>query len=468
MRTNLTSRRVGLAAIIIALVACAQPALLSAQDKPAAPDSGADWREAERGILADWVQLTFSDRFVKAGESYFSPDDSKIVFQAVEKPAEAQTPEHFYAMFVADVKRDGESNITGIDNIRRISPPGSANTCGWFHPTEPNVVIFASTITKPKEAAGPGFQRGSGMYKWMFPPQTRIVECDLTRADGTEASLKVIAGDGNAYCAEGSFSPDGRHLLYCSLQSGQGDLFIKDMKTGQTTRIVQAHGYDGGPFFSPDGKRISYRSDRNNDNLLQIFVADLAFDDQGEIVGIEREYQVTDESCVNWCPYWTKDGRRLVYASGALGEQNYEVFMVDADPGNLPGSDGTIRYGTAQRRITRFDRADVLPAFSHDGRWMMWTSRRAPGGEVHLWAARFVLDPDAPWKARNPEPQPQPAADNRITVQDPDTGRFFVYDMATHILSEYDQRTHQLTEVTDPGDVERARNLMQSSPRKQP
>jgi TolB protein len=429
------------------------------------------WRATEKGILADWVQLTFSDRFVKAGESYFSPDDSKIIFQAVEKPAGGPSPVEFFAMFVGDIVREGASGrISGLRNITRISPAGSANTCGWFHPTRPNIVIFASTIGKPEQEGAPGFQRG-GPYVWMFPKNMRIVECDLAKADATAESLKILAGDGESYCAEGSISPDGRHLLYSSTQSGEGDLFIKSLQTGDVTRIVQARGYDGGPFFSHDGKRICYRSDRLGDSLLQLFVADLAFNDQGEIIGIEREYQLTDESCVNWCPYWTRDGRRLIYASSALGEQNFEVYMTDADPGNLPGSDGTIRYGSARRRLTHFDQAnavpasDVLPALSQDGKWMIWTSRRGPDSQVHLWAARFVLDPDAPWKRSPPSagpppaPQPQRAAENQIVVEDPDNGRIFVYDAKTHKLSEYDPRTHQLSEITDPADIERFKKL---------
>jgi len=440
---------------------------LGCADTSAPPDDGsmpvqesAPWNDAEKGVFSDWVQLTFSNRFVKAGESYFSPDDSKIIFQAVEKPTDGATPDEFYAMFVADVGREAANGrINGLKSIKRLSPLRSANTCGWFHPSKPDTVIFASTIVPPSDQSAPGYQRGTGKYKWMFPPEMRIVECDISKADGTAATLTTLVGDGKAYRAEGSFSPDGRHLLYCSLESGEGDLFVKDMQGGRTNRIVSARGYDGGPFFSPDGKRICYRSDRNNDNLLQLFVADLAFNETGEIVGIEREYQLTDETCVNWCPFWTHDGRRLVYASSTLGESNFEVFMVDADPGNLPGSNGTIRYGTAKRRLTQFDRADVLPAFSHDGKWMIWTSRRGSDGEVHLWTAKFKLDPDAPWKVFQPTAPPANTMEGRIDVTDPETGRIFVYDLSTHKLSEYNPTTHKLSEVASAADIELFRKL---------
>lgn len=437
------------------------------------PNSSAasDWREAERGILEHHVQLTFSDRFVKAGESYFSPDDSKIIFQAVERVEPGHAADEFYAMFVADITRDtGSGKIKQIDNVRRISPKGSANTCGWFHPTDPNLVIFATTIDAPSESTPPGFQRASGRYKWMFPPEMRIVQCDLRRADGTAKSLEVLVGDGKAYRAEGSISPDARHLLYCSLESGDGDLYVLDLTTKKINRIVQARGYDGGPFFSPDGKRICYRSDRLGDNMLQLFVADLAFNDAGEIVGIEREYQLTDDAAVNWCPYWMRDGRRLIYSTSDLGEANYEVFMIDADPGDLPGSTGTIKYGTAKRRLTHFDSAggapasDVLPAVSNDGTWMVWASRRGDDREVHLWAAELVLDPDAPWKelpARTNRP-PRSQNTERITITDHETGRVFTYDPRDHTISEYDMATHTLSPVTDPDLIQHVMELYEA------
>ena len=455
---------VGISVLFGCAVLGQQPQDAGHSEAPSTSESN-NWREAEKGIFAEHIQLTFGDRFVKAGESYFSPDDKRIIFQAIEVPPKGQKADEFYAMFVADVKREG-GRITGIDNIKRLSPKGSANTCGWFHPTEPNVVIFASTVVPPSKAEAPGFRGADSRYLWSFPKEMHIVRCDLTKADGTAATLQDVGGYKGAYQAEGSLSNDGRHLLYCSLESGEGDLFVFDLKTHNTHRIVQSKGYDGGPFFSPDGKRICYRSDRLGDNLLQLFVADLAFNEAGEIVGIQREYQLTDNECVNWCPFWTNDGRRLVYSSSALGEMNFEIFMLDSDPGNLPGSTGTTKYGTGVRRLTHFEKAagvpasDVLPALSHDGTWMIWSSRRGPKADVQLWAARFVLDPDKPWKGGEQKDKPPQATDeNRITIEDPKTGRIFIYDLATHTLSEYNIKTHTLTTVTEQADIDRFMEL---------
>ncbi len=389
------------AALLVAVsVAIAQGGPPNRGDgRPAPPPI--DWRTEEASVLRHHRQLTFREQYVKAGESYFSPDGRRVVFQAVEVPADGSEPEEFYAMIVADVVHDDDGRVKELANHRRISPVGSANTCGWFHPTDPNIVLFASTIVAPTASTPPGYQRGTGRYRWMFPPEMTIVSVDLRTADGTFSSLTPLVEHAGAYMAECSLTPDGRHLLYCSLESNEGDLFVKDLKTGTVTHLVDARGYDGGPFFSPDGRRITYRSDRRGNNQLQIFVADLVFDDDGTIVGIGPEFQLTNDGHVNWCPFWHPDGRHLFFASSRLGHFNYEIFVIDADPGAMrEGGSGSVRYGTNLRRVTFADGADVLPAFSPDGRFMIWTGQRDPdatGGRTsQLWVADLVLDLDAP------------------------------------------------------------------------
>lgn len=363
-----------LAPIVLVMQAAAQPA-------PAAPPA-VQWSKAEAPVLTGHRQLTFPDRFVKAGESYFSPDDRRIVFQAIERPADGSAPPDFYAMFVADLVRDGSGAITGLSNVRRISPVGSANTCGWFHPTDPEIVLFGSTVVPPSDKETPGYQRGTGRYRWQFPPEMRVVQVDLRTADGSAASLKPVVGDGTGYAAEGSLSTDGRTLLYTQVDpKTQGDLWVMDMPTGERRRIVDAPGYDGGPFFVPGERSIVYRSDRKGDNLLQVYMADLVRDAAGRIMGIENERAITRNEHVNWCPYFHPDGRHVAYASSEAGHTNYEVYMRDAqDPAH-------------SIRITDASGADVLPVFSRDGRTMMWTAQRGDGERSsQVWVAAFDIE----------------------------------------------------------------------------
>lgn len=368
------------------------------------------WAQREAPLLTDHVQLTFRDRFDRAGEAYFSPDARWIIFQAVPAPPPGEAPGDHYSMYVAEVQwRDG--TIVGLGEPICISEAGSANTCGWFHPTEPGRVLFGSTIVPPRPGDKPGFNRGR--YVWAFHTEMEVVERRVAEiappppVDVTPQSLRstirpyVVAEPvfrRPGYDAEASWSADGRYILYTRVDEEKNphrldaDIWLYDLVRGTHTPLVVEPGYDGGPFFSPDGTMICFRADRDMENLLQIYVSRLAFDEDGTITGIASEHKLTQNLAVNWGPFWHPSGAFLVYASSELGHTNYEVFAIEVDL--------TARPGTARtRRITYADRADVLPVFSPDGSWLLWTSQRgqpAPGQErssSQLWAARWHMPP---------------------------------------------------------------------------
>ena len=376
------------------------------------------WDEAP--ILTHHARLTSPDRFTKAGEAYFSPDGKWIIFQAVETGRPANAP---YAMFVAPLTFEGDRPV-GIGEPILMSPPGSANTCGWFHPTDPTRIMLGSTIEPLRSDDAPGYKPGSGRYVWAFPEEMEVCSRTIPArwiethsawpgqnapADwDTPTALFKRPG----YDAECSWSADGRYILYAHVEPvkpdangvmppADADIWIRDTRTGADVPLVAQPGYDGGPFFSPDGKWICYRSDRARNDHLQIYIAELAFDPSGVPTGVSREIALTNNEHVNWCPYWDASGRFLVYATSERGHDNYEVFAVDADP------DLSIE---SRRRIavTQAPGADVLPAFDPTGKWMMWTSRRLPPGAdepstTQLWIARYnsavveqrLMQPDA-------------------------------------------------------------------------
>ena len=374
----------------------------------------ADWRAAEAPLLTDHVQLTHRDQFVKAGEAYFNADASWIIFQAVPVGQDPSSP---YSMYLARVVRDADKQITGLEQPILISPPDSANTCGWFHPKQPGAVLFGSTLIKPSNDANPGFQVGGRRYQWLFPEEMDIVLAIVPElfadiagkpARGPASTARVF--ELPRYQAECSYSKDGRFILYATVRPKAAaaapppppvgnpdaaqpaqerpdpDIWIYDTKTGRHTALVTADGYDGGPFFSPDEKWICYRSDRNQDDLLQLYVAELKYED-GAPAGIAREIQVTNNGAVNWAPYWHPSGKYLVFGTSLVGHHNYEIFAAEVDPARSPSEVRT-------RRVTNANGADVLPVFSPDGTYLMWTGQRGPmiDGEQkpssQLWVAR--------------------------------------------------------------------------------
>ncbi len=387
-----------------------------------------DWKTLEAPYLRNHVQLTSRDRFIKAGESYFSPDGNWIIFQAVEVPKEGAQADPFYAMYVARLKRDRFTGlIDGLDQIERISPDHSANTCGWFHPTQAGKVLFGSTLKPPTDEHKSGFQVGTRRYVWMFPEEMEVTSRSVLSIFKAQIKPKVERRDtGNGpqpdalaqlpqdleatpvftrpnYDAECSYSPDGRFILYAHIEDRKenerpdANIYVFDTLTKEQRKIVKAPGYDGGPFFSPDGKSICYRSDRKGDDLLQLFVADLTFSADGVPTGISREYQLTSNEHVNWCPFWHPSATFMVYGTSEVSHSNYEVFAIESDMKGLRA--GRPPSDLKHIRITQADGADILPAFSPDGALMIWTSQRGPKVEgeekasSQLWIADWVGDP---------------------------------------------------------------------------
>jgi Tol biopolymer transport system component len=329
----------------------------------------------EGDCLSQVIQLT-SD-FQRAGEAYFSPDMSWVVFQAVP------TGEQNHQMYVAPV-RSGPDGITVLGTPIRITPQSTWNSCGFFSPDGKSLIFSSTAGRELVETPQSGYQRQGGTYRWSFPS-----EADIFHVKGWQGAIAGVhpsevanlakdrLTDNVLHDAECSFSPGGKWIVFTSNRTGDQELWVMRADGSNPVQLTTVPGYDGGAFFSPDGYRLLYRSDRQGNNLLQIFVADLVFNDQGNITGISNERQLTNDANVNWGPFWHPDGRHIVYATSAHGHTNYELYLMRGD-------------GSRKTRLTFAAGADVLPVFSPDGKYLMWSStRHGPGAQLYL--AKFKL-----------------------------------------------------------------------------
>jgi Tol biopolymer transport system component len=127
-------------------------------------------------------------------------------------------------------------------------------------------------------------------------------------------------------------------------------------------------GYDGGPFFSPDGKRIIWRRFDTTGLIANVFTMNPDGSDLR---------QITDFGAMSWAPYIHPSGQYILFASNKLGFENFEVYLVDIDGKKEPV------------RVTYADGFDGLPVPSPDGRQVAWTSTRAGGSEGQIFLGQW-------------------------------------------------------------------------------
>src|SRR5262245_20567758 len=323
---------------------------------------GDDWQKPESAYLKNIRQVTRD--FVRAGEGYFSPDKKHIIFQAEEK---GENP--FYQIFVMEL---------ASGQVRRVSPGAGKTTCGYFHPGGKKS-IFASSHRDPEAKSHYAVEhklrqeeketKKRRRYVWDFDPHMDIFEANL---DGS--GLRGLT-DAKGYDAEGSYSADGRHIVFCSNRSGEKnlELYTMDADGKNVRQLTRAPGcYNGGPFFSPDGKRVIFRSDRKKKDHLQLYVINA--DGTGE------RALTDDDNWVFWAPYWHPDGKHIIYTaadhSDPLVRPNYDLYWMNIETGK-------------KTRLTFAPGADVLPVFSPDNRRILWTSTRGADRSSQLWMADF-------------------------------------------------------------------------------
>jgi Tol biopolymer transport system component len=337
------------------------PLLLTtlALSQPAADD----WAAKESAHLKNVKQLTAD--FVRAGEGYFSPDGQQIIYQAEEKG----TGNPFYQIFVQDL-------ATG--RFRRISPGAGRTTCAYFRP-DGKRVIFASSHADPEakkhqaaeytqreEDAKKGVRR---RYSWDFDPFMKIYEAN---PDGSD--LKCLTPDAKVYTAEGSYSADGKRIVYSAGTAGNVQLYIMNADGSGARQLTNAlNCYNGGPFFSPNGSKVIFRSDRKEKDRLQLYV--INSDGAGE------RALTNDDKWVYWAPYWYKDGKHIIYTAADHSDEkarpNYDLYWMNIDTGKTT-------------RLTFAPGQDVLPVFSPDYAKVMWTSSRDGRSPTQLYLADFV------------------------------------------------------------------------------
>jgi len=330
--------------------------------------SSSVFAQSEADFITNARQLTFEGK--RSGEGYFNANGTKMIFQS-----EREVGNPFYQIYLMDLETGDQE---------RISPGMGKTTCAWIHP-DGKRVLFASTHSDPDskklqeaEYAEPRSAR-TRRYSWDYDEHFDIFEYSLT-----EKTLKNLTQT-RGYDAEGDYSPDGKKIVFASNRQAYEtklskedeerlkidkqyfmEIYIADADGSNAKRLTEAPGYDGGPFFSADGKRICWRRFTTKGDVAEVWTMNADGSDQRAITRL---------GAMSWAPYFHPSGDYLIFTTNLNGFANFELYIVDAAGKHAPV------------RVTTTDGFDGLPVFSPDGKRLSWTSGRTDGGKSQIFIA---------------------------------------------------------------------------------
>ena len=159
---------------------------------------------------------------------------------------------------------------------------------------------------------------------------------------------------------EPAFSRDGRYMAYSQFFI-DANVWRADLEGVRPPQpVISSTLYDSSPQFSPDGKRVAFRSNRGG--TQEIWVCDPDGRNAAQLTHFNGPLTGT--------PRWSPDGKWVAFDSRPEGQP--DIYTIPAEGGPV-------------RRITTEISEDVVPSWSHDGRWIYFASNR--GGAWQVWKA---------------------------------------------------------------------------------
>ncbi|RME06305.1 MAG: hypothetical protein D6803_06910, partial [Anaerolineae bacterium] len=189
-------------------------------------------------------------------------------------------------------------------------------------------------------------------------------------AEGENALTRVTSGPGNDITP--ALSPDRRWLAYASNRSGEWQIYLWDLTSGQQQRLTSNPAFKASPTWSPDGLWLAY--EMYFDNSLDIFIQSVEGGDP---------LRLTDSQAADYAPAWDPAGRRIAFVSTRAGRE--EIWLAELDK-------------SGEDRFTPLPNPEQMrayhPSWSPDGRYLAWGGVDRFGfHQVYVWDARLPEKP---------------------------------------------------------------------------
>ena len=164
-----------------------------------------------------------------------------------------------------------------------------------------------------------------------------------------------------------AWSPDGKRITFSSLRDeppnthGNSEIYIMDADGGNPMRLTQEPQIDTLPAWSPDGKQIAFASNRHG--VGDIYAMNAVGGNLRRIT-----HDDTNRSPLDWAPAWSPNGGFIAFES-TRGGRGSDIWLMKPD-------------GTSPIQLIKLGAHDTSPTWSPDGKQIAFASR---GGKNFTW-----------------------------------------------------------------------------------
>jgi len=220
-------------------------------------------------------------------------------------------------------------NADGSDQ-HLVSTGKGRTTCAYFL-SDNRHILYAST--HEADAACPKPPDRSRGYVWGVFPGYDI----YLATDGGKIEKKLTNTPG--YDAEATVNWKTGRIVYTSLASGDLDLWTMSADGSDRSQITSTPGYDGGAVFSRDGQKLVWRAnhpqtpeqmERYKSLLADNLTAPMKMEIMIADAGGRNARQITNFGCASFAPAFTPDGKQILFASNKheCDSRHFELYLM--------------------------------------------------------------------------------------------------------------------------------------------
>jgi Tol biopolymer transport system component len=159
-----------------------------------------------------------------------------------------------------------------------------------------------------------------------------------------------------------ALSPDATRLTYDLFSGAGGDLWIRDLVRGVSSRFTFDEALERNPLWSPDGRRIVYTSMAKGAGDLYVKDASGTKEAEPLLVNADEKY-VSD---------WSRDGRHILITSRAEGGASFDILAMPLDGDRTPFPVVNTAFG------------ELWATFSPDGKYIAYQSNESGRTEIYV------------------------------------------------------------------------------------